>query len=407
MTPAVLRSAAKTFGTPLYVYDGDALANHARKVARQLNAFELLYAVKANPASAVLQCITGNGFGADVASLAEFRTAISAGCDPRRIIFGGPGKTADECREIIANRLLVSLESAQEISLLDAEAARAGMRAQVLLRINTSHRPKNAGEYMAGGQSQFGIDEEAVTDVWQSCTTNTLDLFGIHAHVASQVLDPTAMIGHYARTASIAVRIMQSLNLPLRVINFGGGLGIPYGPDEGSIDLVEFGIAAHAAIRSVHGIPSDQPRFQLELGRLLVANFGTYLCTIRDVKLSRGRRFVIVDSGFGGFSRPVMPWAQQHQCRVVDSQQSANIDVPTTIVGRSCLPGDVVCKEVTLPEVKTGDLIAVENAGAYGMTMSAVLWGSHISPREVLIANGETLLLSDLPQVLQSSLRPG
>lgn len=402
----VYRELIRDFGSPLYVYDGDGIVANARATIKDLHGFEVLYSAKANPAPAICNLLIREGIGIAVASSTELRFSEGgAFCRGLPTLFEGPGKETNEIEYAVVNDIPISLESLSEIRAVQAIARRLDIRPRVLLRVNAAHAPKDAGEMMAGGPSQFGIDEENVVAIWKSARAKNLDLLGIHVHVASQVLDGAALIAHYTRTTHMAIDIMRSIGLPLRTINFGGGIGTPLGKMDQRIDIDKLGCEAITAIRNVLGCGAAQVSCQLELGRYLIGPFGAFICTVRDVKTSRGRVYVVVDAGFAGFARPVMPWAQQHSCRALVGDLPGRTRALATVVGRSCLPADVLAKEAFLPPVERGDLLLVADAGAYGLTMTPILFGTHKAPSEILLLNGQSVALADYRNIVASCWR--
>ncbi|MFC1678716.1 hypothetical protein ACFL2T_00655 [Elusimicrobiota bacterium] len=381
----------RKYGTPTYVYDGDVALAKLAEVRHAFKGIEILFAFKANPNPGLLRVFAHAGVGADVASMGELRLALKAGFRPRDIVLGGPGKPASELEEAVRVGVgAINVESDREIRLLADIGRRQGSKARVIIRVNTRHRPPIAGELMAGGASRFGIDEEVVSKRLGRLKSRFVEYLGIHAHVASQVLDANSLIAHYGKLAKIAKNISAQLGFPLKVLNFGGGLGVPYGPKEHHLDLRKLGSRTSAVLASAFPATTCRPRFQLELGRYLVAECGLFLTEVLEVKCSRGKRFVITDSGINGLARPAMPWAQQHPCTLLARRKRS----PTqrcVVVGRTCLPSDVLCQSARLPTPRPRDVIVVRNCGAYGYTMSMVLWASLTPPTEVLIARGKVV----------------
>lgn len=381
-------SVARRMGTPLYLYDGHMILDRIQAIRQTLPDFTLLYSVKTNPNPAILHLIAQSAIGFDVASPREFHAVRS--CAPRgaEITYVGPGKRRNDLMEIIeGGATIVIAESLQELDHIESIGKELGRPIPTIVRINTLFKPDEAGEFMAGGPTQFGIDEEIVIPLLKKRKFQYVEPIGIHAHIASQVLDVWAISNYYYSLAQTAKKIAAELEFDLKVINFGGGFGIPYDGREKELNLEQLGKGIKDGLNDVFSA-SKKPEYYLELGRFLVGGAGLFLTEIVEVKESQGVNFVITETGIAGFSRPIMPWAQQHPCSIVTKE-----GLPATgtyrIVGPSCLPGDVLCRDVALPDPKPGDMLAVHNAGAYGYTMSLVLWGSNVAPKEVLYYNGE------------------
>lgn len=388
----LVSSLVELYGTPLYLYDGTIALSKLRRVQQAFPAFDILYSLKANPNPELSRIMADAGIGADIASLHELAVALDVGFAPHSITFGGPGKTYSELQEIIQKKVqLIDVESEGELRLLEELARNQNVEINVTLRVNTVHRPSEAGEFMAGIPSQFGIDEENIFDLPKRFKPKYLRYQGIHVHVASQVLDEEALFRHYHKTTKLAQDLAVALKFDLHEINFGGGLGVPYHDRESPLDLPSLGRKTQQMVSEAFPASAHRPRFQLELGRYLMAECGIFLTRILDVKNSRGVNFVITDTGINGFSRPAMPWAQQHPCAII-SKGNQPATGTYRIVGRSNLPSDVLCKSVDLPHPEPGDILALFNAGAYGLTMSMVMWSSHAIPKEVIFFDDQYLL---------------
>jgi len=381
---------AKRFGTPTYLYDANIILDRLKRVKRVLPEFEIWYSVKANPNPAILKIFADFGEGVTVTSLTELRQALLAGFPINRVALGGPGKGPEELEYAIkAGVSTIDVESPRELMIIEEIGNKLRTQVRVSLRVNTILKASRAGEYMAGIPTKFGFDEETITDDLTGLDLQHVAIEGIHAHAASQVLDSAFFLRHYEKVAKLAEQLASELAFDLKFINFGGGLGIPYSVNDRPIDLQTLGRQL-TEILSVEftDLGRNRPRFQVEFGRYLVAESGVFLTEIVDVKSSRGSTFVITDSGISGFSRPAMPWAQQHPCSIVTKEDLPPTGV-YTIVGPSCLPSDVLCERAMLSNPTPGDILAMHGAGAYGYTMTMLFWSGIRSPKEVLFRDNE------------------
>jgi len=374
----------RKIGTPLYIYDGDFVHKRALQMKSALSHFELMYFMKANPNPVITQILSDVCDGVTVASLKELNIAISNGFKKEQITYCGPGKSDMEFDEAMLLGC-VDAESERDLCQIEKRYKKSDKTPDITIRVNTKHKPSNAGEIMAGEASVFGIDEEVVSSV---ASMYNLPYSGIHAHVASQVLDADSLVEHYSETSKLALKLSRELSFDLKLINFGGGIGVPYCDNSKAVDISYFGNASLKATKNVFKSSLATPRLQVEFGRIMVAEAGTYYTEIVDIKTSRGRNFIITDCGINGLSRPAMPWAEQHPCNIVSKEYEAPSDI-YTVTGRSCLPTDVLCKQVALPNPKLGDIIAIHNAGAYGYTMSMLMWSSRELPKEVVYWQNE------------------
>lgn len=380
------RSVAEEFGTPIYLYSEPRILEQAALLRGAFQDFSVLYAIKSNPQIRIAKLLAEAGFRAEVSSIREFSLAVRAGYDPEDIGYVGPGKRLTDLREAVGNGCgVIYAESPTELNRLETVASELGRPVRVALRINTQHRPTAAGEFMAGGPSEFGIDEEQLDRIIPTIDPRLVEIVGFHTFVASQVVEFRALERHFDRVAVVSRELAERHDIELKIVNFGGGFGIPYASFERALDLELLGerVAGSAAVVALRRQWPDA-ELCLDVGRYLVGDAGVFMGEIVDVKKSRGSTFVIVDSGITSFARPALPWAQQHPCCIVD--RVFGDDFPTTsstVVGPSCMPGDLLAGSVDLVRPAPGDIIGFMNAGAYGRTMSFLEWGGFDQPIEV------------------------
>ena len=383
-----LACVAKRFGTPLYLYDGSIILDRIAKIKRAFAEFDILYSIKANPNPAIVDILLGSGLGAGVSSYDELMLVLRLGCPPETVVLGGPGHRLETLEAAVDARVgMINVESKTELTALEEIAGPRRRDIPVALRINTTHRPRDAREFMAGGPSQFGMDEESIVEELRGLKLNHVRYEGIHTFVASQVLDRESLIRHFGRVADISKQLAGELDFPLKVVNFGGGFGLPYSPDAPVLDIQILGQRVTHALRHAFSGGIDTPRFAVEVGRYLVGECGVFLTEILDVKRSRGHNYVVLDSGISGLSRPAMPWAQEHPSTIV-SKVAKEPTGTYDLVGPTCMPSDALGEGVALADPQPGDIVGIFNAGAYGYTMSMLLWASHPLPAEVLFHNG-------------------
>ncbi|HEY3946543.1 MAG TPA: hypothetical protein VGL78_15050 [Solirubrobacteraceae bacterium] len=379
-----VKAVAERYGTPSYLYSGDMLCERATVLHEAFSGFEILYSLKSNPSPAVCRLLATNGFEAGVSSECEIDLALECGYSPNGIGFVGPAKSHKALsRALDAGVGMIYVESISELRRVEQLAREYDRRVSVALRINTRRRPSSAGELMAGVPSQFGIDEESVDEVLASLDRDWVEVCGIHTFVASQVMDADSLLSHFETVATLARSVAQKHEFNLQVVNFGGGFGIPYSRSERPIDLERLGRRIWTHMPAGWRKSFGRPRLCLEVGRYLVGEAGLFLTRVVDVKRSRGTTFVVTESGISGFARPAMDWAQQHHCSLLGKATKRKTE-PCTVVGPSCMPSDILCENVDLPTPEEGDVVVVHNAGAYGLTMSLLGWGSFPVPQEIM-----------------------
>jgi diaminopimelate decarboxylase len=396
---------AARFGTPLYVYDLDVIERQVRALQAVLPPVaELAYAVKANPSLAVLAHLGGLGLGADVASGGELATARRAGITTDRIVMTGPGKRDDELRAAVAAGIrAVTVESPGELARLEAIASAAGHVQPVLLRAAVSEHARLERVRLVGddGAGKFGMDSaDLAASAVRAATSPHLELLGLHAFGASNILDASAIVDHARATIRAARRLALATGTSLRLIDIGGGLGIPYEAHEESLDLVGLGTGLVELTRGWSADPLlRDARLLLEPGRYLVGPAGAYLARVVDRKTVDGSIVVILDGGVHHVLRPALV-GQEHRIRGLGSHRgpaagspASGRTIPVTVAGPLCSGLDVFSQAAVMTPPDVGDLVAVLDVGAYGFTESMPLFLSHPIPAEVAVHDGRAELI--------------
>jgi diaminopimelate decarboxylase len=384
---------ASRFGTPLFVYDLDALSQRVEALRSALpTSFDLAFAVKANPLVAVLQHLRGLEVGADVASGGELRHVLRAGFDPARIVLTGPGKRDEELAAAVAAGIrVVTVESRGELRRLAAIAAAADRVQPVLLRLSAAadadaERVRIIGDAGAG---KFGMDEADLrAAALDAAASPWLEPWGVHAFGASNLLDAEVVSAHVASTVDLAARVAAEAGFPLRLVDAGGGLGIPYRDDEPALDLALLGARLTAIARSLaREAATAGTRVLLEPGRWLVGPAGAYVTRVVDRKRVGESEVAILDGGIHHVLRPVLV-GQPHRVVAVTGEASGAPAAAVTLAGPLCTGLDILARDVPLGGLRVGDLVAVLDVGAYGATESMPLFLSHAMPAEVVVRGG-------------------
>jgi diaminopimelate decarboxylase len=375
-------------GSPCYVYDREALSERVgewRAVMPQ--GLSLHYAIKANPMPALVAHMASQVDGLDVASLKEMQVALSSGKSAENISFAGPAKQLRELEGAVAAGITVNVESPLELQRLETIARERGSKARVALRINPDFELKTSGMKMGGGPRPFGIDAERVPELLANWRGEYLDFVGFHIFAGSQNLKADALIDAHNKTFALAARLAAGCTMPVCKVNIGGGLGIPYFPGEVALDVEPVAANLHRLIAERSGSLSSA-EFIMELGRYLVGEAGYYLCQVTDIKVSRGRTFLMTDGGLhhhlsnsGNFGQVI----RKNYPVVLADKLDGDIVQSVEIAGPLCTPLDIVAASVDLPEAELGDYIAVLQSGAYGATASPQAFLSHPQVREILL----------------------
>lgn len=392
---------AERFGTPFYVYDLDVIERQAEALRTVLPPVaEIAYAVKANPALAVVAHLGRLGLGADVASGGELELVRRAGIEPDRIVMTGPGKRDEELRAAVALGIrAVTVESPGELARLESIAAEAGRVQPVMLRAAVSEDARLERVRLVGddGAGKFGMDAlDLMASAHLAHGSPHLSLLGLHAFGASNVLDAGALLNHAVATVRTARRLALATGTALRLIDVGGGLGIPYEAHEESIDLRRLG----AGLAEITAGWADDPlladaRLLLEPGRFLVGTAGAYVARVVDRKTVSGSIVVILDGGVHHVLRPALV-GQEHRVRALgghaDTPNPGRVQ-PVTVAGPLCSGLDVFSQAAVMSPPEVGELVAILDVGAYGFTESMPLFLSHPIPAEVAIRGGLAALI--------------
>jgi len=384
---------AETHGTPLYIYDAALLRRRLQLLRAHLpSRVEVFFSVKANPNPAVIRVFVEEGAGTEVASAAEYLRARAAGCAPERILFAGPGKGADELEEVVRQGIgEVHVESLEELAVLDGLGRRAGTPVPVAVRVNPSVAVAGGAMRMGGLPAAFGFDEEGLEEVVRAVEAAPgVRLQGLHQYAGTQILDAEVLAAQWKHAVELAGRVAALIGRPLSRVDLGGGLGIPYFPHESPLDLA----AVQARMAPVFAALDSHPllantRFVVEPGRFLAGPAGLYLARVRSVKQSRGTTFLILDGGLHHHlaASGNLGQAIKRDYPLLNASRMTEAPAPqlATVVGPLCTPLDTLGRQARLPVTRPGDLVAVLQSGAYGLTTSPVGFLSHPMPAEVLV----------------------
>jgi diaminopimelate decarboxylase len=347
----------------------------------------LHYAIKANPMPEVVAHFARLVDGLDVASAGELRVALASGADPKTISFAGPGKTDTELEEAVSAGIIVNLESEREMERLAAIGRRRDVRPNAAVRVNPDFELKSSGMKMGGGPKQFGVDAERVPAMLKRMAELPLQFHGFHIFSGAQNLRADAIAEAQQKTVELALRLAENAPAPVRLLNIGGGLGIPYFPGDERLDLEVVG----ANLRKIlDGLERRLPHAQvvMELGRYLVGEAGIYVCRVIDRKNSRGHVFLVTDGGLhhhlsasGNFGQVL----RKNYPAIVGNRVVGRERESVSVVGPLCTPLDLLADNMEMAKADVGDLIAVFQSGAYGLTASPMRFLSHPAPAEILL----------------------
>ncbi|HQQ78600.1 MAG TPA: hypothetical protein PLB01_14690 [Thermoanaerobaculia bacterium] len=411
----VLLRAARRFGTPLYLYDFDVIEARVRALRSALGPrFTLAYAVKANPSLGILRFLTRFGLSSDVASRGELAAVRRAGWSPSRILSTGPAKSDADLEALVKARVsIIHAEGEWELEQLERIGRRLKRRVSVGLRLNPPWGIAEKKVIIGGpGAKKFGVDIRTAGKILRAKGKFPhLDICGFQVFNASNVLNARLLVENTRNVLELALSLSRRFLVPLRSIDFGGGFGVPYAEGEKPLDLGFLGRGLMRVAREARASGLlDSTRLVFEPGRFLVAEAGTYVTKVLGTKKSLGVDYVLVDGGVHHFLRPVL-LDSPHRVRLI-RQKASGPPAPSSpskkslvLSGPLCTSLDVLHPSARLPMPRRGDLLAFENAGAYGYTESMPLFLSHEWPAEAGVRKGRVALLRRPPRVAELQVR--
>ena len=360
-----VKELAERFGTPLYVYSKKTLKRHYKAFDTALGELDHLtcFSVKANGNISLLRLLGDLGAGVDIVSGGELHRALTAGIDPRKIVFSGVGKQGHEIREALAADILMfNVESAQELERIGRIAEEKHTVARVSIRINPDVDPKTH-PYISTGlkQNKFGLDMLEATGAYlMAKETPSIEPVGMDCHIGSQL----TRIGPFVEALEKLLAFTDQLHasgVDIRYLDLGGGLGITYNEESPPLpaDLGR-AIADTLAGRDLTVI--------LEPGRAISGNAGILVTRVLYTKKTQAKNFVIVDAAMNDLVRPSLYGAFH---RIGEVKFKGRTPVLVDVVGPICESSDFLAQDRLLPVVEPGEYLAVFSAGAYGFTMSS------------------------------------
>jgi diaminopimelate decarboxylase len=385
-----LAALADKVGTPFYCYSTATLERHYKVFAGAFADVPSLvcYAMKANSNQAVLKTLAKLGCGADVVSGGELKRALAAGIPSGKIMFSGIGKSAQELALAIdENILCINVESEPELDLLSAVAAAKGRAAPVSIRVNPDVDARTHAKIATGkAENKFGIPLSRAREIYaHAAKLPGIKVTGVDMHIGSQIteLDP---FGNAFTLLAEFVRELRADGHTISHVDLGGGLGIPYRDDnEPPPDPAAYAEVVKRATRDLDCTLIFEP------GRLIVGNAGVLVTRVQYVKRGEAKTFVVVDAGMNDLIRPTLYEAHHEIWPVKEASAAAKRQV-ADVVGPVCESGDFLALQRDMPEAKSGDLLAVMSAGAYGAVQAGTYNTRPLVP-EVLVRGQEWALI--------------
>jgi diaminopimelate decarboxylase len=385
-----LEALVKRHGTPLYVYSADQIVERLGMFQEALAGREhqVCYAMKANSALAILKLLADHGAGFDIVSGGELERVLAAAPEAAgRVVFSGAGKTTAEIDlAVTAGILEFNVESEAELALLAARAAKLKKKARFALRVNPDVFAETH-PYISTGlkEHKFGVDIRQALRIYKSVAGHRwLEAHGVSVHIGSQIRSAQPFGAAVERVAKLVWQLKRE-GILLKSVDAGGGLGIDYhaGSFNAAAKVREYAAAIDKALGDFEG------KLLMEPGRFLVAQAGALVARVLQVKRNGKKTFVITDAAMNDLIRPAL-YQAHHE--IVPVRPRAGKAKVVDVVGPICESGDFFAHDRALPPLEPGDLVAILDAGAYGMAQSSN-YNSRLRPAEVLVEGGKARLI--------------
>jgi diaminopimelate decarboxylase len=396
-----LLKAAEKYSTPLYVYDGEVIQARCRTFKKAFDDFpaktKFMYAVKANTNLAILKLIRKEGFGADIVSLGELDAVQKSGYASEDIIYSSNGKGIEEVKAAVEAGVNLTVGNIAEIDMIKSAGGK-----DIAFRLNPEVDAKTHPKISTSlSNSKFGlhIKDGVALEAVKAAVEAGLKVNGIQCHIGSNVKSMDGFQDAAEKLLEFAQKLKVDEGIELDFIDLGGGLGISYQGEE-VVSVEDFAIAYKPIIEAGIGKLGYVPEFWFEPGRYIVAEAGILLARINSVKKTPHKSFINVDAGFNDLLRPAM-YEAYHNIRILGKDDG---DEVYDIAGNLCESGDILGRERKLPKTIKGDVIAIENAGAYGYSMASN-YNSMPLPAEVLIRGDRVDLIRERQDIEELYIR--
>jgi len=386
---------ARNYDTPLYVIDEMRIRENYqglyRAFTRYYPNFQILYACKANTNLTILKILKDEGSGIDAVSPGEIYMALLAGFEPGRILYTGNNLRDDEMFFAVESGVMINIDSKSQLLRLSKVTDPENVR--ISFRINPRVGAGHHEHCITGGElSKFGIMEEEAAELYSLAQELGFQPIGIHAHIGSGMLDPEPFMLAVEKLMDIAGKVSKATGIEFEFIDFGGGLGIPYHPNEKPLDIKRFAEKiTDLFMEKLEEHSLGEPTMYLEPGRYIVGDAAYLLTRINTIKESY-RKFAGVDAGFNTLARPVIYDSYHHiiVANKADEKPAEEID----IAGNLCESGDLFARDRKLPKLEEGDLLAILDAGAYAFSMASQ-YNSRPRPAEILVKDGKAEIIRE------------
>ena len=372
---------AEKFGSPLYVYDGDAIRKKCKELKKSFPGMNLYYACKANTNPEVIKIIFSEGFGIETVSPGEIRVARKAGVPASKITFTCGSIDEGELVAVAKQNIRIYLDSLHQVEIFGKHFPGKEISVRLNQGIGAGH---HAHVVTGGPDSKFGIDRAHIVQLKKLAKKYRLRITGLHQHIGSNILDIPIFLKAMSALFDTAFQFPGLAHL-----DFGGGLGVPYKPGEHALNMKMLGQKVKSVTSHFMKRYGKSVEMSFEPGRYLVAQAGHLIVQVNDIKRNPTKTFVGVNSGFNHLIRPAM-YGSYHE--IVNVTHPKNKREKVTVAGNLCESGDIFARDRILPAPELGDILVVKNAGAYGYAMSSD-YNLRPKPREILVSKNKARMI--------------
>ncbi|MBD7913051.1 diaminopimelate decarboxylase [Clostridium cibarium] len=391
--------AVEEYRTPLYIYDKAKIKEQYDYLKENIpRQFSIYYSMKANPLLGICEIYKSLGSGIEVASAGEIYVALEAGFKGKDILFTSPAKSEDELKFAIQNDVYcINAESIEELNIINELAVKHNKVVDIGLRINPDFDLNGASMKMTGIPTQFGIDQPLIKEAFKILKNlHNIKLVGIHVYTGSHILNVENIINNFEGIFKLANDLQIKYNFDMKVLDIGGGFGIPYFKSESSLDMITLKVKLQELWNRYVSSFRDT-RIIIESGKFLMAESGDYVVSLLYKKHCKGINYLICNGGIN-HHEPVSILGKRNFPVDIIVRGNINREVQEEvydIVGPLLTTRDLIGRKMKLLSPEVGDLLVLRNSGAYGLTHSTSAFLSHETPAEVIVDEGKIFLLRE------------
>jgi diaminopimelate decarboxylase len=378
----------KEYGSPLVIYFEEEIETNFRALKSSLpDKADIVYSIKANPNPFVIKSLEKMGALFETASEGEFEHLQKIGIEPNKILYSGQAKSELGIEKAILNNVLaINAESERDILLIKKYTNIHRKKVKILIRVNPNLKASDAVLKMGGVASPFGVDEEYLGDVVDLCNDEYISFAGFFMYAGSQYYSADSIVNNTQYLCNLAFDFCTKRNINITYIDFGGGFGVVENENQVPLNMEDLKKGMHDKLKDdftkLYSLKLEKMFF--ESGRYLTASSGILLTKVVDIKKSRDKTYVIIDSGINNTGIKQYCY-RMYEPFIYILNKEVNKKSNKIIVGPTCTTIDIVHKGIDLPELRPGDTLAVRDCGAYLMSYSPVYFCGHPVPAEVAI----------------------